>query len=217
VALDVQAKEFLEEIAAIRANVTRAKKHGTFYETRWQTEANKREPQARLEAVEARAQLGRVQGVCASAVQPPIFNGNTSWAVFRGQFRTVAEHNCWMRQEKYTYLITSLQCPATEVLHGIPKRATYEETLQNLEERFGDQQFAAAFHSQLNTKTQRAEESLQDFATAVEQLAHRAYPTLPEDQIRREAGKAFGDGVENQAIKTSLSIGGEKMVSKVLR
>jgi hypothetical protein len=60
VALDAQAKEFREEIAAIRADVASAKKHGTFYEIRSQIEATKREPQARLEAVEARAQPGRV-------------------------------------------------------------------------------------------------------------------------------------------------------------
>jgi hypothetical protein len=119
VALDAQAKEFQEEIVAIRADVTSAKKHGTFYETRSQIEATKREPQARVEAVEARSQLGRVEGVFASAVQPPIFNGNTSWAVFRRQFETEAEHNCWTRQEKSTYLITSLQGLATDMLHGI--------------------------------------------------------------------------------------------------
>jgi hypothetical protein len=82
------------------------------------------------------------------------------------------------------------------VLRGIPKNANYEETLQGLEESFGDQHFAAAFRSQL--KTRKAGDSLQDFATAVEQLAHRAYPTLPEDHKRREAGKAFGDRVEDQ-------------------
>jgi hypothetical protein len=156
VALDAQAKEFWEEIAAIRAVVASAKKHGTFYETRSKIEATKREPQARLEVVEARAQPGRVQGVCASAIQPPVFNVNTSWAVFQRQFETVAEHNCWTRQEKSTYLITSLQGQATDVLHGIPKSATYEETPQALEERFGDQHFAATFRSQLKTRTQKA-------------------------------------------------------------
>jgi hypothetical protein len=149
VALDAQAKKFREEIAAIRADLTSAKKHGTFNETRSQIEATKREPQARLEAVEARAHLGRVQGVCSSAVQPPIFNGKTSWAVFRLQFETVAEHNCWAGQEKSTYLITSLQGLATDVLHRIQKSAIYDETLQALEERFRDQHFAAAFRSQL--------------------------------------------------------------------
>jgi hypothetical protein len=81
------------------------------------------------------------------------------------------------------------------------EKLTYEEIFQALEEHFGDQHFAAAFHSQLKTRTQKAGESLQDFATAFEQLTHRAYPTLPEDHIRREAGKAFTDGVEDQDKK----------------
>jgi hypothetical protein len=32
---------------------------------------------------------------------------------------------------------------------------------------------------------------------AIEQLAHRTYLTLPEDHIRREAGKAFADRLED--------------------
>jgi hypothetical protein len=37
-------------------------------------------------------------------------------------------------------------------------------------------------------------------ATAIEQLAHRAYPALPEDHVRKEAGRAFTDGVEDPDI-----------------
>jgi hypothetical protein len=70
-------------------------------------ESTRLEFQSQLEEVMARTELGRRQGVCTSTAQPPTFNGTTSWAVFRGQFETVAEHNCWTRQEKYTYLITS--------------------------------------------------------------------------------------------------------------
>jgi hypothetical protein len=39
--------------------------------------------------------------------------------------------------------------------------------------------------------------SLQEFTTTVEQLGHRDYPALPEGSVRREAGKAFADGVED--------------------
>jgi hypothetical protein len=42
---------------------------------------------------------------------------------------------------------------------------------------------------------------LQQISTAVEQLARRAYTALPEDHIKREAGKAFADG--DPAIKSS--------------
>jgi hypothetical protein len=59
-------------------------------------------------------------------------------------------------------------------------------------------------------RTQRARESLQVFATAIEQLAYRAYPTLPEEHIRRESGRAFADGVEDPDIQIQLLLGGGK-------
>jgi hypothetical protein len=87
------------------------------------------------------------------------------------------------------------------VLHGAPKGATYEETLEVLEDRFGDWHLSAAYHSQVKTKTQGVRDFLQEFATAIEQLAHHAYRALPEDHIRTDAGKAFADRVEDLAIK----------------
>jgi hypothetical protein len=93
-------------------------------------------------------------------------------------------------------------------LHGIPKDATYEEILHALEDCFGEELFAAA---------QKAGESLQDFATAIQQLTRRAIPASPEEHIRREAGKAFVDGIEDYEIKIRLLLGGEKTLSDVLR
>jgi hypothetical protein len=90
--------------------------------------------------------------------------------VFRRQFETVAEHNQWSDKEKSTYLITALKGRAAEVLPGIPTNTTYEDTLQALEDGFGDQHFAAAYHCQLRTRTQKPGESLQDFATAKEDI-----------------------------------------------
>jgi hypothetical protein len=77
------------------------------------------------------------------------------------------------------------------------RRATRHSDKHNIRgHTSGDQHFAAADRCQL-TRTQKAGESLQDFATAIEQLAHRAYSTLSEDHIRREAGKAFSYGVQD--------------------
>jgi hypothetical protein len=44
-------------------------------------------------------------------------------------------------------------------------------------------------------------ESFQEFATAIEHLAYRTYPTLPEHHIRRKAGKALADGVGDSRHK----------------
>jgi hypothetical protein len=73
------------------------------------------------------------------------------------------------------------------MLHGVPKEETYEETSEALKDCFEDQHLATVYHSQLKMWTQGVGESLQEFAPAVKQMAHRAYTTLPEDHIRREA------------------------------
>jgi hypothetical protein len=57
--------------------------------------------------------------------------------------------------------------------------------------KWSDQHFAAAYRCQLTTRIQNPGESLQDFATAIEMLARRAYPNLPADYVAREAGKAY--------------------------
>jgi hypothetical protein len=137
--------------------------------------------------------------------------------MFRRQFETVAEHNRWTPLEKATYLIAALQGWACDVLHGVPRGATYEEAIEALEDRFGDQHLAAAYRSQLKARTQKAGESQQEFAIAIEQLAHRAYLALPEDHVRRKAGKAFVHGVEDPDVKIQLLVGGEKAVNEALR
>jgi hypothetical protein len=58
---------------------------------------------------------------------------------------------------------------------------------------------------------------LEEFTTAIEQLAHHADSTLTEDHIRRGAGKAFTDRVEDPAIKIQLLLGGQKALNKALR
>jgi hypothetical protein len=161
---------------------------------------------AKLAEIEARAERRRT-GTGAGATKPPKFDGSTPWAFSRRQFKMVAEYNCWTRLEISTYLITALQSCANDVLHVVPKRATYEETLEAREDRFGDQHLAAAFRSQLKSRTQCDAESLQEFNTAIEHLAHRTYPALPKDHIRREVGKAFAEEVEEPAIKIQLLLG----------
>jgi hypothetical protein len=54
-------------------------------------------------------------------------------------------------------------------------------------EALGNQHLDGVYCSQLRTRTQYACESLQEFATAVEQLACCTYPGLPKDDIRRQA------------------------------
>jgi hypothetical protein len=90
------------------------------------------------------------------------------------QFETIAEHNCWTRLEKSTYLFTALRGQATDMLHKVPKGATYEETRGALEDRFGDQHLAVVYRSELKARTLDVRSLLQEFATP-----SNTWPTLP--------------------------------------
>jgi hypothetical protein len=160
-----------------------------------------------LEAIESRIERGNIPAAAASVAAPPTFNGSTLWSVFRRQFEIVAEHNLWLNREKSKYLITDFEGPGGRRATRNPDKY---ELLQALDDRFGDQRFAATYRCQLTTRTQKAGESMQDFATAFELLAHRAYPTLPEEHIEREAGKAIEYGVQDPDTKIQLLLGGEK-------
>jgi hypothetical protein len=173
--------------------------------------------QTQVKEIEGRAKGRRGRGTGAGpgegAAKPPKFSGTKTWAVFRCQFETAAEHNYWTCQNKSTYLITALQGWATDMLHGVPKSTAYEETWRSTSET----STLPPRISQLKTRTQGVTESSQEFTTAIEQLAHSTYPTLPEDHIRREAGKAFTDRIEDPDIKVQLLLGGEKTVNEALR
>jgi hypothetical protein len=177
-----------------------------------------REFQAMLdETRQRRAEGTNTPGVGKCSVQTPTFEGCITWSVFRRQFEVVAEQNWWSNQDKSTYLITALKGRAADVLPGIPTNTIYEDTLRALEDSFEDEHFVAAYRCQLTFRRQNARESLQDFATAIEMLALRAYPNLPTDYIAREAGKSFAYGISDADIKIQLLLRGEKTVNEALR
>jgi BMFP domain-containing protein YqiC len=132
----------------------------------------RREFETQLKEVEARAarRVSANIGTDAGRVETPKFDESTSWAVLCLQFEAVARHYKWAHCVKATRLVAALQGEASDVLHGVPERAMYEETVEALEDRFGYHHMAAAYHSQLKARTQDDGESPQESATAVRQM-----------------------------------------------
>jgi hypothetical protein len=56
-----------------------------------------------------------------------------------------------------------------------------------------------------------------DFATAIEQLTHRGFPALHEDQVRKEPGEAFGNAIAHGGIKPQPLLEGSKTISEALK
>jgi uncharacterized phage infection (PIP) family protein YhgE len=101
--LDTRTKFLVESLVDTRKGLH--EELGLLFQVEAQTtkdliEANRREFHSQLEEDESRAERGSRPAACASAAQPPTFDETTSWAVFRRQFETVAEHNCWTRKGK---------------------------------------------------------------------------------------------------------------------
>jgi hypothetical protein len=61
--------------------------------------------------------------------EKPEFDWWAFWAVFRSQFEAVEEHYNWAPLVRDTHLRVTTQGRASDVLRGVPKGATYEETI----------------------------------------------------------------------------------------
>jgi hypothetical protein len=63
---------------------------------------------------------------------------------------------------------------------------------------------------------QTSGETLQEFAAAVEHLAHRAIVGLPVGYIQTEAAHAFSDVVRDREVKQHLLMGGDRTLNEAL-
>jgi hypothetical protein len=133
------------------------------------------------------------------------------------KIEAVAEHWKLVQHVKTTRVLTAVQGRASDVLHGVPKDATYEGTVGATEDRFADQHLAVESRSQVKTRTQDSGESLQEFSTAIEQLTHHAFPALHKDHVCRGTGKAFCNGIRDRAVKQHLCLGCKRTLNQALR
>jgi hypothetical protein len=63
---------------------------------------------------------------------------------------------------------------------------------------------------------QASGETLQEFAAAIEQLAHRAFVGLPVTFVQTEAAHSFIDGVREREVKQHLLRGGHRTLNEAL-
>jgi hypothetical protein len=136
--------------------------------------------------------------------------------MFQQQFKMVAEHSDWMPCDKATYQAITLNKPAAHILHGIPTEATYEKVTAVSENRYSDHHTEEVFQAQKKRRTQCIKGSMQEFATAIEYLAHRAHVELPEYLISTEATRVFTNGVSEQEIRRQLLLGCNKTLSEAV-
>jgi hypothetical protein len=163
-------------------------------------------------AVEARTRCadGGNTGTNIDKVKPPKFDGSKSRTVFHSQVEAAPIRNVWTPREKAADFLSVPQGQASDILHSVPAETSYEDIVRAMQNRFVDHQLAAACRSQLKARVQMSGETLQEFAAAVEQLAHQALVGLTVGFIQTGVADVFIDGVRD------LLMGGDRTVNEAL-
>lgn len=146
---------------------------------------------------------GPVTTMGAPKLKAPSFDGSTPFQIFKLQFEKTATTNNWSAESKAATLIVSLKGSAAEVLQTIPdsERDNYEALMRAIERRYGSEHRRQIYQIELQNRGQKANESLQEFATEIERLAHLANADAPMEYIERMKIQSFINGIRDVDTK----------------
>ncbi|KAJ8944536.1 hypothetical protein NQ318_009699 [Aromia moschata] len=138
--------------------------------------------------------------------------------MYRRQFEAAAKANGWTPQEMATSLVISLRGQALEILQSIPdeQQNDYDRILGALEIRYGHKYLRQVYKSQLKSRQQRTNESLQEYEADIERLIHLAYPQAPKEFLEQIGIQTFIDGLLDTEMQQALRLGRHTTISDVL-
>ncbi|KAJ8940761.1 hypothetical protein NQ318_009673 [Aromia moschata] len=125
------------------------------------------------------------------------------------QFEAAAKANGWTSQEMATSLVISLRGQALEILQSIPEEQQndYDRIVGALEIRYGHKYLRQVYQSQIKSRQQRSNESLQEYEADIERLIHLAYPQAPKEFLEQIGIQTFIDGLLDTEMQQALRLG----------
>ncbi|CAH0695251.1 unnamed protein product [Spodoptera exigua] len=147
----------------------------------------------------------------------PHYDGTTSWNAFKLQFETLMEAYGWTQKEAQSALTLALRDQALSVLEAIGASGdlSLSALLDALEARFGDSHLEHVYRAQLKERTQRANESLQQWSVEIEKLVRRAFRSTPS-MIEGTLLQAFIDGIRDPEVRAAVHLGHHKNMKEAL-
>ncbi|KAJ8952779.1 hypothetical protein NQ318_008096, partial [Aromia moschata] len=151
-------------------------------------------------------------------LKPPTYDGQSSWSMYRRQFDAAAKANGWTPQEMATSLVISLRGQALEILQSIPEEQQndYNRIVGALEIRYGHKYLRQVYQSQIKSRQQRSNESLQEYEADIERLVHLAYPQAPKEFLEQIGIQTFIDGLVDTEMQQALRLGRHATISDAL-
>ncbi|KAJ8937218.1 hypothetical protein NQ318_005922 [Aromia moschata] len=151
-------------------------------------------------------------------LKPPTYDGQSSWSMYRRQFEAAAKANGWTPQEMATSLVIALRGQALEILQSIPEEQQndYDRIVGALEIRYGHKYLRQVYQSQIKSRQQRSNESLQEYEADIERLIHLAYPQAPKEFLEQIGIQTFIDGLVDTEMQQALRLGRHATISDAL-
>ena len=146
----------------------------------------------------------------SSSPKVPTFDGTVS-AQFRPwiiQFEAIAHHQCWTLGERVVHLVASLTGPAANLLIGMTmgQLDDYTFLVARLSRRYDPPEREEAHRAELRARTRRRNESADEFAENLKNLAQRAYTSVDQNMLDNLVVERFREGHGNEELKKHLCL-----------
>ena len=146
----------------------------------------------------------------SSSPKVPTFDG-TNTAQFRPwiiQFEAIARHQGWTAGERVVRLVSSLTGPAANLLIGMTlgQLDNYNFLRARLSRRYDPPEREEAHRAELRARTRRRNESADEFAENIKNLAQRAYPLADQNMLDNLVVERFREGHGNEELKKHLCL-----------
>ena len=146
----------------------------------------------------------------SSSPKVPTFDGTVS-AQFRPwiiQFEAMARHQCWTLGQRVVRLVSSLTGPAANLLIGMTmgQLDDYNFLRARLSRRYDPPEREEAHHAELHTRTRQRNESADEFAENLKNLAQRAYTSADQNMLDNLVVERFREGHGNEELKKHLCL-----------
>ena len=144
----------------------------------------------------------------SSSPKVPTFDGTIS-AQFRPwiiQFEAIARHQGWTLGERVVCLVSSLTGPAANLLIGMTLGQLDDHNFlrARLSRRYDPPEREEAHRAELRARTRRRNESADEFAENIKNLAQRAYPSADQNMLDNLVVERFREGHRNEELKKHL-------------
>ena len=146
----------------------------------------------------------------SSSPKVPTFDGtNTAqfhpWII---QFEAIARHQGGTAGERVVRLVSSLTGPAANLLIGMTlgQLDDYSFLRARLSRRYDAPEREEAHRTELRARTRRRNESADEFAENIKNLAQRAYPSADQNMLDNLVVERFREGHGNEELKKQLCL-----------